>query len=216
MGVIVMTAIRDRFKMLTATAALAAATAGVAAPALASAHEAPKTATAPVAVAAATPNAPSDKDLHPVSVSADQQSMPVSDQQLSNARAIVKTAKDMGLPARAQIIAVATSMQESKLDNIGNLGAANDHDSEGLFQQRPSSGWGTSAQITNPGYATWAFLSSLQKVNGWDKMPLSDAAQKVQVSAYPDAYAKWENQAGDIVQGFYGHGPYANQATHLK
>jgi hypothetical protein len=205
-----MTAIRDRFKMLTAAATLAAATAGVAAPALASAHEAPHTPT----TAAAT--APSDKDLHPVGVTADQQTIPISDEQLANARAIVKTAQDMHLSARGQIIAVATSMQESKLENIGNLGAANDHDSEGLFQQRPTSGWGTSEQITNPGYASWAFLSSLEKVNGWDKMPLTDAAQKVQVSAYPDAYAKWENQAGDIVQGFYGHGPYADQASHLK
>jgi hypothetical protein len=107
-------------------------------------------------------------------------------------------------------------MQESKLHNIGNLGAANDHDSEGLFQQRPSSGWGTSEQITNPEYATTAFLKGLKQVDGWQNMALTDAAQKVQVSAYPDAYAKWEHQAGDLVNAIYSHGPYANQATHLK
>jgi hypothetical protein len=159
--------------------------------------------------------APSDQDLHPLGVPDGQQSIQVSDEQLGNVEQIVKTGKDMNLPPRAQVIAVATAMQESKLHNIGNLGAANDHDSEGLFQQRPSSGWGTPEQITDPGYATWAFLSSLEKVNGWQQMPLTEAAQTVQVSAYPDAYAQWEQQAGDLVKAFYGQGPYADQAKHL-
>ncbi|NES32015.1 hypothetical protein G3561_31240, partial [Micromonospora terminaliae] len=78
-------------------------------------------------------------------------------------------------------------------------GDKNDHDSLGLFQQRPSSGWGTPEQITNPEYSTLAFLKGLKQVDGWDKMPLTEAAQTVQVSAYPDAYAQWEQQATDIV-----------------
>jgi hypothetical protein len=160
--------------------------------------------------------APSDQELHPLGIPDGQQSIQVSDEQLGNVQAIVKTGQDMKLPPRAQVIAVATAMQESKLHNIGNLGAANDHDSEGLFQQRPSSGWGTPQQITDPGYASWAFLSSLQKVDGWQQMPLTEAAQSVQVSAYPDAYAQWEKQAGDLVDAFYGHGPYAAQAKHLS
>jgi hypothetical protein len=205
-----MTAIRDRFKLLTAAGALAAATAGIAAPTLASAapaHAAPATTAA---------QAPSTKDLHPGAIPGGQEKIKISDEQLTNVREIVKAGKTMNLPPRAQVIAVATAMQESKLHNIGNLGAANDHDSEGLFQQRPSSGWGTSEQITNPAYATTAFLKGLKQVHGWQTMPLTDAAQKVQVSAYPDAYAQWEKQAGELVDAFYGHGPYADQATHLK
>jgi hypothetical protein len=91
------------------------------------------------------------------------------------------------------------------LQNLGSLGAANDHDSLGLFQQRPSSGWGTPQQIMDPQYATTAFLNGLKQVNGWQDMPLSAAAQAVQVSAYPDAYAQWEAQAADLV-GQYWNG----------
>jgi Spy/CpxP family protein refolding chaperone len=205
-----MTAIRDRFKLLTAAGALAAATAGIAAPTLASAapaHPAP---------ASSAQAAPSEKDLHPGAIPGGQEHINISDEQLTNVREIVKAGQTMNLPPRAQVIAVATAMQESKLHNIGNLGAANDHDSEGLFQQRPSSGWGTSEQITNPAYATTAFLKGLKQVDGWQNMPLTQAAQKVQVSAYPDAYAQWEKQAGELVDAFYGHGPYTDQATHLK
>ncbi|MET7752932.1 hypothetical protein ABZS42_31155, partial [Micromonospora sp. NPDC005367] len=81
----------------------------------------------------------------------------------------------------------------------GHLGDANDHDSLGLFQQRPSSGWGSPEQITDPQYATTAFLKGLKQVDGWHDMPLTQAAQTVQVSAYPDAYAQWEQQAADLV-----------------
>ncbi|MDW5330152.1 hypothetical protein R6Y94_41025, partial [Plantactinospora sp. KLBMP9567] len=92
-----------------------------------------------------------------------------------------------------------TSLQESKLENLGHLGDRNDHDSQGLFQQRPSSGWGTPEQITDPEYSTTAFLKGLRQVDGWHDLPLTAAAQKVQVSAYPDAYAQWEDQAADLV-----------------
>lgn len=98
------------------------------------------------------------------------------------------------------MIGVATSLQESKLYNLGHLGAYNDYDSQGLFQQRPSSGWGTPEQITDPGYASRAFFDALKNVPGWEDLPLTTAAQTVQVSAYPYAYAQWEQQAADIVQ----------------
>src|SRR4029079_15734442 len=102
--------------------------------------------------------------------------------QLANAKAITDTAKKLGMGERGAVIAVATSMQESKLENLGHLGDMNDHDSLGLFQQRPSSGLGSPEQITDPTYASTAFLKGLQQVDGWRDMPLTDAAQKVQVS----------------------------------
>ncbi|MEH0829259.1 hypothetical protein V6U84_54990, partial [Micromonospora sp. CPCC 205714] len=83
--------------------------------------------------------------------------------------------------------------------NLGHLGERNDHDSQGLFQQRPSSGWGTVEQITDPEYSTKAFLKGLKQVDGWQDMPLTEAAQTVQVSAYPFHYAQWEQQAADLV-----------------
>ncbi len=128
--------------------------------------------------------------------------------QIDNANTIVATANAKHLPPRAAVIAVATSLQESKLENLGNLGANNDHDSLGLFQQRPSSGWGTPQQLTDPRYASSAFLNALRQVPDWQKLPLTDAAQDVQVSAFGGAYAQWEQQAADLVQGYYhaGHG----------
>ncbi len=81
----------------------------------------------------------------------------------------------------------------------GSPGCANDHDSQGLFQQRPSSGWGTVEQITDPEYSTTAFLNGLKQVEGWQDMPLTEAAQTVQVSAFPFHYAQWETQAAELV-----------------
>ena len=145
------------------------------------------------------PAAPSDQELHPVAISGAQKQFTPDAEQLANAKAIVQAGKDMNLPPRAWTIAVATSLQESNLHNLGHLGASNDHDSLGLFQQRPSSGWGTPEQITDPEYSTLAFLKGLKQVDGWQDMPLTEAAQTVQVSAYPDAYAQWEKQAAEIV-----------------
>jgi hypothetical protein len=133
------------------------------------------------------------------SVQGKQSRIDLSAEQQENVKAIVAATKDSGMNERAAVIAVATAMQESKLENLGHLGAANDHDSQGLFQQRPSSGWGTVEQIRDPQYSTTAFLDSLDEVEGWEQMPLTDAAQKVQVSAYPNAYAQWETQAAELV-----------------
>jgi hypothetical protein len=157
-------------------------------------------ATGAVAVAQA---APTHAQLSPLPVTAQQSHIPLSGEQQHNAQQIVAAAKKMGLPPRAAVIAVATSMQETKLHNLGDLGATNDHDSLGLFQQRPSSGWGTPQQITDPQHATTSFLTGLQQVDGWQQMPLTDAAQKVQVSAFGDRYAQWETQAADIVGHAY-------------
>jgi hypothetical protein len=181
-----------------------------AAPAAAPAPAAPAAAPAPAA-----PAAPTSEQLHPLAVTAEQKRFTPTAEQLSNAKAIVDAGKAMGLPPRAWTIAVATSLQESNLKNLGNLGERNDHDSQGLFQQRPSSGWGTVEQITNPTYSATAFYKGLIEVSGWQSMPLTTAAQKVQVSAYPDHYAKHEIQAGDTIAALHGAGPYASIAAGI-
>jgi hypothetical protein len=145
-------------------------------------------------------------DTKPVAVATvqgAQSHIDLNDEQLANAKAIIAATKKAGLPERAAVISIATSLQESKLENLGHLGDANDHDSLGLFQQRPSSGWGSADQLTDPNYAAKAFYSSLKNVPGYEQMPLTDAAQTVQVSAYPDAYAKWEKMAAGLVQQYH-------------
>nr|WP_026185331.1 hypothetical protein [Salinispora pacifica] len=123
----------------------------------------------------------------------------LGDEQVANVKAIIEATKKAGMDERAAVVAIGTSLQESKLENLGHLGARNDHDSQGLFQQRPSSGWGSVEQITDPAYSTTAFLNGLKQVEGWQDMPLTEAAQKVQVSAFPFHYAQWETQAADLV-----------------
>ncbi|MGI5213320.1 peptidoglycan DD-metalloendopeptidase family protein [Plantactinospora sp. CA-290183] len=115
------------------------------------------------------------------------------------AQVIVTVGVQNGIPVRGQVIAVATALQESGLRNLGHLGDRNDHDSLGLFQQRPSQRWGTPAQIMDPEYAAAAFYRKLVTIPGWQMMPLTVAAQAVQRSAYPDAYAKWESDAAVLV-----------------
>ena len=116
--------------------------------------------------------------------------------QADNAALMSAVATRRGLPARAATIALATAFQESKLRNIDY----GDRDSLGLFQQRPSQGWGTPAQVTDPVYATTIFIERLLEVPGWDSLPVTVAAQTVQRSAFPDAYAKWEALATELVQ----------------
>ncbi|NUR96956.1 MAG: M23 family metallopeptidase [Kribbellaceae bacterium] len=124
---------------------------------------------------------------------------PYGEEQVRNAAIIIKVGHDLKIPPRGWIIAVATAMQESNLINHGFLGARNDHDSLGLFQQRPSQGWGTPEQVMDPVYASKKFYEKLIKVPGWATIPLTVAAQAVQRSAYPDAYAKHEPLATTIV-----------------
>lgn len=120
----------------------------------------------------------------------------LSDDQRQNASAIISVAKDMQLPPRAWMVALATAMQESTLRNIDY----GDRDSLGLFQQRPSQGWGTPAQITDPAYSSRIFFERLLEVPGWESMPVTVAAQTVQRSAFPEAYAKWESLASSLVE----------------
>ncbi|MFG3645068.1 M23 family metallopeptidase [Micromonospora sp. NPDC047762] len=115
--------------------------------------------------------------------------------QVANAAAIVTTGARLRLPARGWVIAVATALQESTLRNL----PGGDRDSVGLFQQRPSQGWGTPAQLQDPVYASERFFEKLATLKGWQAMPLTEAAQAVQVSAFPDAYATWEGPATHLV-----------------
>ncbi len=151
----------------------------------------------PVAVVQA--EKPDAGKLMPHGVQGKQSRIDLDDEQVGNAKAIIDATKKTGMDERAAVVAIATAFQESKLENLGHLGDRNDHDSQGLFQQRPSSGWGTVEQITDPEYSTTAFLKGLKQVDGWQDMPLTVAAQTVQVSAYPDHYAQWEQQAADLV-----------------
>lgn len=123
----------------------------------------------------------------------------LSGEQWRNATVIVQTGQTMGVPAYGRVVAIATALQESDLINLGDLGPENDHDSVGLFQQRPSMGWGTVDQIMNPVYASRKFYEALSRVDGWQTMPITVAAQLVQRSAYPEAYAKHEGRAREIV-----------------
>jgi murein DD-endopeptidase MepM/ murein hydrolase activator NlpD len=123
----------------------------------------------------------------------------LDDEQRGNGALIVEVGIGLAVPPRGWVIAVATAAQESSLRNLPHLGADNDHDSLGLFQQRPSHGWGTPEQIMDPTYASTAFYERLLQVQGWEQLPLTVAAQTVQRSAHPDAYAKHEPLAVAVV-----------------
>lgn len=119
-------------------------------------------------------------------------------EQASNAATIAAVGISKGLPDRAVTIALATAMQESALRNLDH----GDRDSLGLFQQRPSMGWGTEEQITDPVYSAGIFYDHLVDVPGYSRMPLTVAAQKVQRSGYPQAYAKHETDATVLTAAF--------------
>ncbi|MFI6658160.1 C40 family peptidase [Streptomyces sp. NPDC050523] len=122
--------------------------------------------------------------------------LPDPKEQLPNAKIIVATGIQLKIPARGQVIALATALQESALRNLEH----GDRDSLGLFQQRPSQGWGTREQILDPVYASKKFYNALKSVKGWESMPVTVAAQKVQKSGTPDAYAKHEALATALQQ----------------
>jgi hypothetical protein len=127
---------------------------------------------------------------------------------MDNAVAIVEAGKEMGLPRRAFVVAIATALQESNLRvlanpaipgsmNHPNQGVGYDHDSVGLFQQRPN--WGTTNQLMDPKESARRFYAVLVKIPGWDQLAVTIAAQRVQQSAFPDAYAKHQSLAEQIV-----------------
>jgi cell wall-associated NlpC family hydrolase len=133
--------------------------------------------------------------------------------QLAHAAAIVAAGTEVGAPQRAHVIAVATAMQESQLLMYANETVpeslrlphervGSDHDSVGLFQQR--AGWGTVAERMDPTISARLFYEALLALPDWESMPLTVAAQRVQVSAFPDAYAKWEQPANEIVGSIAG------------
>ena len=132
----------------------------------------------------------------------------LTDEQRQNAAVIIGVAKGMNLPPKAWVIALATAMQESGLRNLGY----GDRDSLGLFQQRPSSGWGSGDQVVDPTYATKKFLAALQQVPNWPALPLTKAAQAVQRSAFPNAYAQWEPMAKKLVTAML-HRPAAKAGS---
>jgi hypothetical protein len=125
--------------------------------------------------------------------------------QAGNAATIAAVGKRLGMPDHAVTVALATALQESKLYNL----PYGDLDSLGLFQQRPSQGWGTKEQILDPRYAATAFYTHLAKVAGWEALAVSDAAQAVQHSAAGDAYAQWEGEARVLAQALTGELPAA-------
>ncbi|MGU3409252.1 LysM peptidoglycan-binding domain-containing protein [Microbacterium sp. M1A1_1b] len=123
-------------------------------------------------------------------------------EQRANAETIVRVGRSLGVPQRGLVIALSAAMQESSLRNLPH----GDRDSVGLFQQRPSQGWGTASQLQDTTYATKLFFGGrsnpnagttrgLLDVPGWSSKSVTDAAQAVQMSAYPKAYAQWERSA---------------------
>jgi hypothetical protein len=120
--------------------------------------------------------------------------VPLTAEQTGNAATIAAVARQRGLPDRAVVIALATAQQESRLRNLDY----GDRDSLGLFQQRPSQGWGTPAQVQDPVYAAGTFYERLVRVPGWQTGRLTDVAQTVQRSGFPEAYQQWEPMALEL------------------
>ncbi|MDF2554622.1 MAG: LysM repeat [Microbacterium sp.] len=123
-------------------------------------------------------------------------------EQIGNAQLIIRIGRELGVSDRGIVIALGTAMQESWLRNLD----WGDRDSQGLFQQRPASGWGNADEVRDPDRSTRAFFGGagdpngtrtrgLLDIPGWESMAYADAAQAVQISAYPDRYAQWEQPA---------------------
>jgi hypothetical protein len=129
--------------------------------------------------------------------------------QMANAATITAVGVRRNMPEQAVVIALATALQESKLENRDH----GDRDSLGLFQQRPSQGWGTAEKIRDPRYASDRFYSALKKVKGWKKMRVTEAAQKVQRSAYPNAYEKWADESAVLARALTGKATGAVECT---
>jgi hypothetical protein len=127
----------------------------------------------------------------------------ITPEQAQNAAIITDVAVSRSLPDHAATIALATSLQETKLRNLDY----GDRDSLGLFQQRPSQGWGTAAEVSDPVYASTAFYEALVKLPSWQSDSVATAAQAVQRSADGDAYASWEGEARALAIALTGEHP---------
>jgi hypothetical protein len=207
----VRTALADRSvaaarKPASRSTARAAAAPQLASPAPARTPAAPKAKATPAAKPTATRAAPkpSPKPTRPEPVAG------LTQAQMDNAATIVKVGRDLDMPPRALLVAIMTAMQESDLYNLASgvlpesqeyphQGVGWDHDSVGLFQQRTSTGWGTVKELMTPATSARKFYVALAGIDGWQYMALTAAAQAVQVSAFPDAYAKHEERATAIV-----------------
>ncbi len=132
-------------------------------------------------------------------------------EQAGNAATIAGVGLAKGMPNHAVTVALATAMQESGLRNL----PGGDRDSAGLFQQRPSQGWGTYAQVTDAVHATTAFYDKLRSEPDWTTMSVTDAAQRVQRSAAPEAYARWEPRARAVARALTGETPATFTCAHL-
>jgi hypothetical protein len=135
------------------------------------------------------------------SATVDGESTSMSPEQAANAATVVGLSVRRGLPARAATIAIATIVQESGMRNLDH----GDRDSLGLFQQRPSQGWGTPEQVQDPVYATNAFYDALEEVDGYRDLPVTDAAQRVQRSGFPLAYGDHEPEARLVASALTGY-----------
>ena len=128
-------------------------------------------------------------------------------QQLANAKTIIGVGKSAfattALQRQAGLVALMTAFQESTMRNLDG----GDRDSVGLFQQRPSMGWGTSQQIQTPAYAAGRFYKALAGTAGWTGMAPGVAAQTVQISAFPDAYNKWQDESEALLVAYFDSTP---------
>ena len=127
----------------------------------------------------------------------------LSTEQAENATIIAAVGVRRQLPARAVSIALATAYQESKIENLEH----GDRDSLGLFQQRPSMGWGTEAQIKDPYYATNKFYDELVEIDGYQELRITEAAQRVQRSGFPEAYEDHADDARALASALTGYSP---------
>ena len=136
-------------------------------------------------------------------VSLENRTYTLSPEQTSHATTIAAVGKRMGMPDHAVSVALAAALQESKLQNL----QYGDRDSLGLFQQRPSQGWGSESEVLTPHYAASAFYRRLARIRDWESLPVTTAAQRVQHSGAPLAYAQWEHEARAIAQAATGEIP---------
>lgn len=134
-------------------------------------------------------------------LTANERSVAVDTEQAHYASVIAGISVRRGLAPRAASIALATAYQESGIRNLDH----GDRDSVGLFQQRPSQGWGSEKKLMDPFYATNAFYDALIKIDDWENGDITEIAQKIQISGYPDAYRDHEGDARILASVFTGH-----------
>lgn len=148
---------------------------------------------------------------------ADDEVVELSAEQTSNAATIAAVGEAMGMSEHALVIALATAWQESSMINI-DFG---DRDSVGLFQQRPSQGWGTVEELMDPAYSSFKFYEKLNRIDGWHDMRVTEAAQAVQVSEFPELYDQWESKSTVMAAALRGseeatlgcHGNHGDERT---